>query len=77
MKKVSNKLISLRSRIEKLQEDLDELKSELEDKLLYLEEDDESNESRIEKLNEDIEYIDDVYYALDSAISEIENYIEE
>ena len=77
MKKVSKKLISLRSRIEKLQEDLDELKSELEDKLLYLEEDDESNESRIEKLNEDIEYIDDVYYALDSAISEIENYIEE
>lgn len=52
-------------------------KSEIETKRDELEEEDcDKYESRIEKLNEDIEYIDDVYYALDQAISEIENYIE-
>lgn len=60
-----------------MQEEFDSLKSGIETKRDELEEEDcNKYESRIEKLNEDIEYIDDVYYALDQAISEIENYIE-
>lgn len=79
MKKVVSKLNSLVVRIQVIQEQLDELKSELENQQHELANHAElsSREQRkYDSLVEDIEYIDDVYYALDSAISEIENYID-
>lgn len=77
MKNVSKKLQALINRMYKLQEELDDIKSGIEDKIYQLEDEEDVNEEKIEKLNDDIDYIDDVYYALDSAISEIENYVEE
>ena len=78
MKNVSNKLVSLRNRIEKTQEELDDLKMSLEIKRDELEEEDVvKNESKVEEINNDLDYIEDVYYALDRVISEIENFIEE
>ena len=78
MKKVSNKLVSLRNKIEKTQEELDDLKASLEIKRDELEEEDDvKNESKVEEINDDLDYIEDVYYTLDGFISEIENFIEE
>ena len=77
MKKVSNKLQSLVNRMYKIQEELDELKNKLDYKRGELEDDDEDRyERKISKIDADIEHIDDAYYALDSAISELENHIE-
>ena len=80
MKKVQRKLQSLCDRIQVLQGQLDDIKTECEDKLdeMYdsLEEFSFAQQKRYDKLVEDIDYISDVYYALDNAISEIENYIE-
>ena len=77
MKKVSNKLQSLVNRMYKIQEELDELRNGLDYKRGEFEDEDEDRyERKISKIDEDIEYIDDAYYALDSAISELENYIE-
>ena len=80
MKKVQRKLQSLCDRIQVLQGQLDDIKTECEDKLDEMEDSLEefsfAQQKRYDKLVEDIDYISDVYYALDNAICEIENYIE-
>lgn len=78
MKKVERKLATLINRMNKVQEELDELKSELEDKIWEIEnnEDCEINDNKLDKLNENVEYIDEVYESLNTAIAELENYIE-
>ena len=80
MRKVQRKLQSLCDRIQALQEQLDEIKTDCEDKIDEMEDSLEefsiAQQKRYDKLVEDIDYISDVYYALDNAICEIENYLE-
>lgn len=79
MKKVSTKLQSLVNRIQTIQEQLDELRSELEQKQYALENQDGlsyQDQRKYDSITEDVQYLDDVYLALDNAISDIEDYIE-
>lgn len=79
MKKVSTKLQSLVNRIQTIQEQLDELRSELEQKQYELENQDGlsyQDQRKYDSITEDVQYLDDVYLALDNAISDIEDYIE-
>ena len=68
MKKVTSKLQSLVNRIQSLLEQFDEIKSGLEEQRYELEGQDDLTDKaqrKYDSLSEDIEYIDDVYYALD------------
>lgn len=79
MKRIEREITALVNKMMNVQEELNELKSELENKIWEIEnkeEDCEVAEKKIIRLEDDIKYIDDVNEALNTAISEIEYYIE-
>ena len=69
--KTTSKVKALISRIEKMQDEIQQEKTYIENIL-----DNEEKESKIEKLNEKIEYINNVYDCLSTFLNELDLFVD-